>query len=296
MRKLHIIIAGIVLMMLTSTSLLAQSLSAIKLNEVLVINKENFIDNYGKHSGWIEIYNSSAATVNVAGWYLTNDRNNPKKYMIPKGDVQTIIRPYQHILFWADKMPTHGTFHLNFTLDSIGDNYIGLYNPDGRTLIDEVTIPAGQKADVSYGLDLDGKGSWTVLENVTPSANNVILDSDEKIENFRVNDPWGIGLSLTSMAVVFIGLILLFLLFKFIGWISINLGAKRAEKAGNRISKDRIEQTMGAEIAAIGMALHEMNEEVHDDESTILTINKVQRNYSPWSSKIHGLRQEPKRR
>lgn len=48
---------------------------------------------------WIELFNNSAGSVNIAGCYLTNDKSNPKKYPIPKGDVLTVIPPRQHTLF-----------------------------------------------------------------------------------------------------------------------------------------------------------------------------------------------------
>lgn len=41
--------------------------------------------------------------------------------------------------------------------------------------------------------------------------------------------------------------------------------------------------------AAIATAIHLYGEELHDVENAVLTINKVSRTYSPWSSKIHGL-------
>ena len=42
-------------------------------------------------------------------------------------------------------------------------------------------------------------------------------------------------------------------------------------------------------IAAIGLALS-MSMEVHDEESGVLTIKRVQARYtSPWSSKILGI-------
>jgi Na+-transporting methylmalonyl-CoA/oxaloacetate decarboxylase gamma subunit len=50
----------------------------------------------------------------------------------------------------------------------------------------------------------------------------------------------------------------------------------------------------GEEIAAIVMALHE-HLNAHDQENTILTINKVKKAYSPWSSKIYGLREIPRK-
>jgi hypothetical protein len=45
----------------------------------------------------------------------------------------------------------------------------------------------------------------------------------------------------------------------------------------------------GDVYAAIASAIYLYSEELHDVESTVLTINKVSRTYSPWSSKIHGL-------
>ena len=49
----------------------------------------------------------------------------------------------------------------------------------------------------------------------------------------------------------------------------------------------------GEVIAAISMALHEHQGADHDVEETILTISRVKRSYSPWSSKIYTLRETP---
>lgn len=284
------------LMLLFTFGAKAQLTTSVRINEVLVINEENFMDDYGMRHPWIELFNNSAGTVDLGGCFLTNDKNNPTKYMIPKGDVLTKIPPYQHTLFWADDMKDRGTFHLNFTLEPDKDNYIALYDSDGKTLIDEITIPAGQKADVSYGLDMDGTGTWGVLPKVTPSTNNVTLDSNEKIENFQVNDSWGIGMTITAMAVVFCGLFILYIIFKQIGNASIRASQRRAQKAaavtGKTVSANAGQES-GEIFAAISMALYEISDDNHDIENTVLTIRKVQRRYSPWSSKIYSLRQTP---
>ena len=282
--------------LLVSFGAKAQRATSMRINEVLVINEDNFVDDYGKRHAWIELFNNSAGSVNIAGCFLTNDKSNPKKYPIPKGDVLTVIPPRQHTLFWADGEPDRGTFHVNFTLDPSKENYIALYDADGKTLIDEIVIPASQKADVSYGRTLDGQGEWTALTKVTPSTNNVTLDSNEKIENFKENDSWGIGMTLTAMAVVFSGLFLLFIIFKQIGKLSIAASKRNAQKAaGAAVIADNAGQESGEIFAAIGAALYEMSDDNHDIEHTVLTIRKVQRSYSPWSSKIYGLREVPKK-
>ena len=97
-------------------------------------------------------------------------------------------------------------------------------------------------------------------------------------------------MTLTAMAVVFSGLFLLFIIFKQIGKLSIAASKRNAQKAaGAAVIADNAGQESGEIFAAIGAALYEMI------EHTVLTIRKVQRSYSPWSSKIYGLREVPKK-
>lgn len=281
--------------LLVSFGAQAQRATSMRINEVLVINEDNFVDDYGKRHGWIELFNTSAGTVNIAGCFLTDDKNNPKKYPIPKGDVLTQIPPHQHTLFWADGEPNRGTFHVNFTLDPSKENYIALYDADGKSLIDEITIPAAQKPDVSYGRIIDGKEEWAQLTKVTPSTNNLTLDSNEKIENFKTNDSLGIGMTITAMAVVFLGLLLLFLIFKQVGKVAIAASKRNAQKAGAPVNVNTPDEVSGEVFAAIATALYEMSDDNHDIEHTVLTIRKVRRAYSPWSSKIYSLRETPRK-
>jgi Na+-transporting methylmalonyl-CoA/oxaloacetate decarboxylase gamma subunit len=271
----------------------AQRVTSMRINEVLVVNEDNYVDDYGKRNGWIELYNTSAGTVNVGGCFLTDDKNNPKKYPIPKGDVLTKISPRQHVLFWADGMASRGTFHLNFTLDPVKENYIAFYDSDGKTLVDEITVAAGQTPDTSYGRKVDGKDEWVYLAKVTPSTNNLTLDTNEKIDNFKLNDSLGVGMTLTAMAVVFLGLFVLYLIFKQVAKLAIAAVKFRAQKSGDLAHAD--DNISGEVLAAISTALYELNEDVHDIERTVLTIQKVKRNYSPWSSKIYSLRENPRK-
>ena len=284
---------------LFSLGINAQRATSIRINEILVVNEDNYVDDYGKHSGWIELFNSSAGTVDLKGCYITNDKNNLTKYMIPKGDVLTKIRPRQHTLFFADNNPGRGTFHVNFVLDPYMDNYIAIVDADGKTLIDEVTVPAGQIADTSYGRLIDGEKEWAQLTKVTPSTNNLTLDSNEKIDNFKQNDSFGIGMTVSAMAVTFMGLLLLYLIFKQVGKISIAASKRNAKKAKtgaiNAANDDLAGEEAGEVFAAIATALYEVTEDVHDLENTVLTIHKVTRNYSPWSSKLYGLREIPRK-
>ncbi len=45
----------------------------------------------------------------------------------------------------------------------------------------------------------------------------------------------------------------------------------------------------GEENAAIAAALYLFFSELHDEEKYVMTIRKVSKTYSPWSSKIYGI-------
>ncbi|MEI6764460.1 MAG: hypothetical protein WCM76_02395 [Bacteroidota bacterium] len=71
-------------------------------------------------------------------------------------------------------------------------------------------------------------------------------------------------------------------------------GKEKKVKAASAPPVEKPKTDKDAEIsAAIGLALNLYFKEMHDYEQAILTIQKVIRPYSPWSSKIYGLRQIP---
>ena len=305
MKKVNIGIFCSLLLALGFTSCTSEGESKLMLNEVLVDNRTNFQDDYGVHSAWIEIFNKSYGSADLAGCYLkhSSQPGDTAVYFIPKGDVLTKIKPRQHALFWGDDKPNRGTFHTNFLLETDKDNWIGLYD-SGKKKLDEIVIPAGLlQADQSYARVDDAAAEWEVKDEsaekyVTPSTNNKTLDKNVKMEKFEQHDSIGIGMAITAMAVVFIGLILLYIFFKFIGKASVRLRTDRAMKAKGITDREEAKEKMlghapGEVYAAIAMAMHEMQSDVHDVEETVLTITRVKRSYSPWSSKIYTLRETP---
>lgn len=306
MRKNRIGIFLSLLLLIGFTSCTEQkSNSKLVINEVLVDNQTNFQDDYGVHSGWIEIFNKAYSTADLAGCLLkvSSQPGDTVTYFIPKGDVLTSIKPRQHTLFWADGNPRRGTFHTNFVLSKTNANWIGLYD-SGKKLLDQVVVPAGLlAANQSYARVGDASAEWEVKgasadKYVTPSTNNQTIESNPKMDKFEQHDPVGIGMAISAMSVVFLGLILLYICFKLIGKAAIKLRKRNAMIAHNITDKQeakekKLGEAPGEVIAAISMALHEAQGADHDVEETILTISRVKRSYSPWSSKIYTLRETP---
>ncbi|MDE7426625.1 MAG: OadG family protein [Muribaculaceae bacterium] len=280
----------------------AQDRKALRLNEVMVTNTNSITDDYGQHPAWIELFNSNFGPVNIRGMYLTTDKNQPKMYSIPVGDELTEIGKRQHVVFFADSMPNRGTFHTSFKIKP--GQTIYLYDADGISLIDEVTIPEEILADQSFARTQDGNGEWKIRKGteadndyITPSSANIIRDANHKIEDFKKMDENGFAMTIMAMCIVFSSLLVLCLCFYGIGKIGSAISKVNKMRSQGKVPTDlgsvrETEHDSGEEIAAIIMALHE-HFDAHDLESAILTINKVKRAYSPWSSKIYNLRQTP---
>jgi Na+-transporting methylmalonyl-CoA/oxaloacetate decarboxylase gamma subunit len=304
MKRKFLLLLGLLLMGYCGVS--AQARKALKINEVMVVNDDNAVDEFGRHSAWIELYNTNHAPMEISSVYLTNDTTQPRLYPVPLGDVKTKMPKRSCVLFWADGRSTDGTFHTSFTLDPTKPNTIAIYDADGITMIDCVTVPVLQPGQ-SYARTEDGFGEWAIRNGstadgdyITPGSRNQIQGTNPKIEEFKEKDANGFAMTLTAMGIVFSALLILSICFYIISRINALRSQRKKMEAQGLDHKsihpdEHPEGDSGEEIAAIVMALHD-HLDAHDRESSVLTINKVRKAYSPWSSHIYTLRQMPNRR
>ena len=281
----------------------AQSQNAMRLNEYLVVNTADYQDDFGQQDAWVELYNSSYGTVDIAGCFLSDDPDNLTKYTIPGGDLATKVKPRQHVVFWADNQPDRGTFHLSF--DLAGAKEIIFTKGDGKTIIDRIPVRHDLGENVSFGRTTDGIGStdgtgegWAVTAFTSPGHYNSkeLINKGSKASRMKEIDPYGWVLALTAMSVVFVALILLYFIFKAIGNANIRAGKKRsAASVGTGVEESAYGEVPGEVYAAIATAMHlyQEDDENHDEESFVVTLHHTDRTYSPWSSKIYTLRQTP---
>jgi Na+-transporting methylmalonyl-CoA/oxaloacetate decarboxylase gamma subunit len=134
-----------------------------------------------------------------------------------------------------------------------------------------------------------------ILAQVPQTVQNTTEIITKNANLFSKIDPWGIGMTLIGLLVVFAALLLLSIIFSNIAKV-LQLNVKRSlRKEGKSEEEIKKEINVSGEVnVAIAMALHLYYEEVHDLETSVLTINRISRTYSPWSSKIYGLRQYPR--
>lgn len=140
-----------------------------------------------------------------------------------------------------------------------------------------------------------------LLTNIVQNANTA--NTDESCI-FAESDPYGVIMAIIGMGIVFMALLLLFVVFTntpvlftpgFKEKVKLIFKFRKQEPAVLQTEEEEKEKAKEEELsgevnAAIATAIHLYRSELHDYEDTVLTIKKVSRTYSPWSSKIYGLR------
>ncbi|WP_372755103.1 OadG family protein [Labilibaculum sp.] len=104
----------------------------------------------------------------------------------------------------------------------------------------------------------------------------------------------GWTVAIVGYSIVFIALVLLVIVFiNLPKLLQLNLRKKLAKAGKPSAETDDLDIEDGVN-AAIAMALYLHSNQNHDEESNIITIKKVTKNYSPWSSKIYGVMNQPR--
>lgn len=125
----------------------AEAFTSGYISEVLALNQSGLKDEDGDRSGWIEIHNGGPTTLNLLGWFLTDNPTNLTCWRLPG----VKLLPNKSLVVFAsgkDRVKDLAHLHTNFRLNAAG-GYLTLVN---RTTNVASEFPFGpQKADVSQG-------------------------------------------------------------------------------------------------------------------------------------------------
>lgn len=133
-----------------------------------------------------------------------------------------------------------------------------------------------------------------ILQVTQTLTDTSIVKVHKNSELFLKIDPYGIGMTVIGYVIVFIALLLLYIIFYNLTKILTGNIRRLLRKEGQIVDAKVSSQLSGELNAAIAAAIYLYYNEIHDQENTVLTINRVSRAYSPWSSKIYSLRQYPR--
>jgi Lamin Tail Domain len=144
---------------------------SIVINEVMARNADTIADEDGQYDDWVELYNASASDIDIGGFTVTDNLDDPVKWTISINNPEISTIPAGgYLLLWADNDQGQGANHLGFSLSGEGEEF-GLYDLNGN-LVDAISF-GPQNEDVSYGRLPDANDHWVFLVPSPAAVNSV---------------------------------------------------------------------------------------------------------------------------
>jgi hypothetical protein len=146
-------------------------LTSVRINELAAANVNGLRDEDNEVADWVELYNTGNSAVSLAGWSLTDDEDEPDKWVFPP----VSIGPRGYLIVFCsgkDRKPvTPGAkLHSNFSLSPDGE-FLGLYNAEvPRQLVSSFNPYPNQRTDYSYGYDPQDQLKY--FQTQTPGVSN----------------------------------------------------------------------------------------------------------------------------
>ncbi len=183
----------------------AAALTNLVINEFLAANVSavGLVDEDGQLSDWIELYNRGPAAINLGGWSLTDDPDQPTLWSFPAMNIPA----GSYLVVYAsgkDRALVGGNLHTSFALPSAG-SYLALNNPEFpvRTAHEFAPEYPEQRNDISFGLDAANQLAYFSLPtpgyaNASSSLTGVVSTVHFSVEHGFFNQPFNLLLTTTT--------------------------------------------------------------------------------------------------
>ncbi len=160
----------------------------IELSEIMTKNASFVMNEFGEYVDWIEVHNTSAHTVSLSGYALSDDGAKLNKWFFPECQ----IAANGYLIVYADGRVSDSTAarpHTSFRL-SHGGEEIYLCNTDGA-IVDHASVEALTSDQSCSKVD----GVWTNTFVPTPGYANSVVGATLTDNEFRGSNPYGLFIS-----------------------------------------------------------------------------------------------------
>jgi hypothetical protein len=144
-------------------------ISPLVINELMASNTKSLSDPQKEFDDWIELHNLSDNQIDLSGMYLSDKKENPKKWTFPEN---TTIPAGGYLILWADEdVEDEPGLHINFKLSN-GGEFVILTDRDerGNRVLDSIKF-GKQRKDTPIGRFPDGTGDFRTMR-MTPGEKN----------------------------------------------------------------------------------------------------------------------------
>ena len=145
-----------------SAELTPEYAGGLVISELMASNGSTLQDSTGAYSDWIEIYNGAGEPINLAGYSLSEDETNRRRFVFPN----VTLQPGEYRLVFASGAERTGDeLHAAFKLSSEGERVV-LFDPAGQA----ISYMEYDHLDTGESLARGADGS--VARSLAPSPGN----------------------------------------------------------------------------------------------------------------------------
>ena len=149
--------------------------SDLVISEFVANNRQGLRDEDGDRSDWIEIFNAGENTLDLNGYYLTDDRQDLTKWKMP---ATPLAAQASEVVFASgkDRRVSGQPLHTSFRLDATGESLL-LVEPDGQSVAFSYLDYPPQHEDISFGtpqpiVSTSVMGRETSAKFIIPTSEN----------------------------------------------------------------------------------------------------------------------------
>ncbi len=151
------------------------------ISEVMSSNRNALAAEDGKYYDWIEIYNPTQNAINLNGFALSDDINEPSKFVMSA----YILEPGEFAVFFASGGALDNNNHAGFGISSEGET---IYLSDPYANIKDQVYVDHMSPNFSYQRNLADPSLWSVTEKFSPGFFNDDGGYQEYLNTLRVFD------------------------------------------------------------------------------------------------------------
>lgn len=144
---------------------LAIGASPLRINEVSAGN-DIYVNDYGKKSDWVELYNTSDQDISLEGLYLSDNRSKPQKYQMKQG----VVPAHGTCIIWCDDKDSFSQLHAPFKLENADGACVSIQAADGSWADCVEYLEQGKWQ--TYGRYPDGGNMATIMNQPTIDKSN----------------------------------------------------------------------------------------------------------------------------
>ena len=162
MKQLYIFILSVCMFVPSARAVI----KSVVINEIMPANISYLLDGTYNYNGWVELYNTSDNSINLAGYSITDEYDQPRKFVLPDNVGSIAAGEYKIIFFDNNDLDPN---NVNFKLDCDGAS-LYLFSKEKKLLS---SVEYGYSyPETSYARKNDGVVGWATCITPTPGKSN----------------------------------------------------------------------------------------------------------------------------